>query len=932
MLSALNAQLEKCPSREDLPETSSAGASSHFRKGSFGRNAGFWEGHSLTSSADEPFEYRDGYGFTRVENSHAFTSTTQAAQAHKRDRSGTFGFSASANAALGLKRRSSEVALGAARKAIDATKKSMRMLRKRESGTWEETDPETGLKVRITRRSNSNSNSNSNSRKGSFSQSEFSDTNLDGLQITEETASSDVEQDRTIEWDRIRAATQLERRPSFSKLSSISSRASGLSKRATSVDLGMDLRNSGSNFKLPNPSNLLRKRSSKEMPPPSPTMRPPASPRGPHGRSMSSSQAAPTSASFRKEGSHSRSNSSLANLKISAPIGPVTSAIPGSPAPSTASFSQISITPSSSNSNGIPSGSGRMFSFAQGQGMLSQVWEAESERMSPSGSGEVGEESMRSISQQSSHPQGDQQLGGEPAPSSVLLDGRPFPASPLPMVTNLGSTPSEINLPVSAAMSRNPSNAESSVESLGSTVSDISAINSIGPPIPESSSSLWETKPENIFSTVLSSQPSRKFATESSESPRSGPVLVGSEKSRMEGERGIQDEGTTSSAFGINEKSRNSIGTSNSTKFHHSRGPSSSTRKQVPAPQHLEESQRSDTNEVAGRHGLGVSYEKEKTGSSTALERQSGSESPSKEVCRGSESSAHAKAASINQSQAQSLAQTYARTHSRLPSSTSSSAHKSLAKKSYNALLNLLAQGSSSPSTSANPPIPTIPVSNSMGNPTFSNFYTNPNSNSTSIPKAIESSAPSGSASGNGSGFNGGVGGTSGGGWDGSASNFQQGSYGIASFGGGGVAGGSNGSGGAGGNPNGNQSNPTSHASPAVQNIFRRLELVGRGAYGAVYRGVHVASGTAVALKVVNLDTPEDDVSDIQREVAVLSQLREADQKNVVRYWGCWLTGHELWIVMDFAEGGSIRTLVSRPSRFDVDKCQRKFVQIEVSH
>ncbi|CAO1628992.1 unnamed protein product [Sympodiomycopsis kandeliae] len=101
-----------------------------------------------------------------------------------------------------------------------------------------------------------------------------------------------------------------------------------------------------------------------------------------------------------------------------------------------------------------------------------------------------------------------------------------------------------------------------------------------------------------------------------------------------------------------------------------------------------------------------------------------------------------------------------------------------------------------------------------------------------------------------------------------------------------------------------------SSSSESVSTMFKRLELVGRGAYGAVYRGVHQASGNIVALKVVNLDTPDDDVSDIQREVALLSQLREAEQKNVVRYWGCWLRGPELWIVMDFAEAGSVRTLM----------------------
>lgn len=98
--------------------------------------------------------------------------------------------------------------------------------------------------------------------------------------------------------------------------------------------------------------------------------------------------------------------------------------------------------------------------------------------------------------------------------------------------------------------------------------------------------------------------------------------------------------------------------------------------------------------------------------------------------------------------------------------------------------------------------------------------------------------------------------------------------------------------------------------SASVELLFKRLEPVGRGAYGTVYRGIHLATASVVALKVVNLDTPDDDVSDIQREVALLSQLREAEQKNVIHYWGCWLKGPELWIVMDFAEGGSVRTLM----------------------
>ncbi|WFD30227.1 kinase that interacts with cdc31p [Malassezia sp. CBS 17886] len=99
-------------------------------------------------------------------------------------------------------------------------------------------------------------------------------------------------------------------------------------------------------------------------------------------------------------------------------------------------------------------------------------------------------------------------------------------------------------------------------------------------------------------------------------------------------------------------------------------------------------------------------------------------------------------------------------------------------------------------------------------------------------------------------------------------------------------------------------------AQPTLDSHFRRMEMVGRGAFGAVYRGVHTPSNTAVALKVIDLDTPDDDVSEIQREVALLSQMRNAHMKNVVRYWGCWLADTTLCIAMDYAEGGSVRTLM----------------------
>lgn len=100
----------------------------------------------------------------------------------------------------------------------------------------------------------------------------------------------------------------------------------------------------------------------------------------------------------------------------------------------------------------------------------------------------------------------------------------------------------------------------------------------------------------------------------------------------------------------------------------------------------------------------------------------------------------------------------------------------------------------------------------------------------------------------------------------------------------------------------------------------QKLEMVGKGAYGAVYKGRHLATGHVVALKIINLDTEDDDVSDIQKEVSLLQQLMSSfasshggtvAMPNVIKYYGSLMEGPKVWIIMEYAEGGSIRTLVS---------------------
>ncbi|GFY61990.1 hypothetical protein TNIN_202061 [Trichonephila inaurata madagascariensis] len=88
------------------------------------------------------------------------------------------------------------------------------------------------------------------------------------------------------------------------------------------------------------------------------------------------------------------------------------------------------------------------------------------------------------------------------------------------------------------------------------------------------------------------------------------------------------------------------------------------------------------------------------------------------------------------------------------------------------------------------------------------------------------------------------------------------------------------------------------------EEVFDIICKLGKGSYGSVYKAMHKESGQILAIKQVSVNT---DLQEIIKEISIMQQ---CESPFIVKYYGSYFKGNDLWIVMEYCGGGSLSDIM----------------------
>ena len=105
-------------------------------------------------------------------------------------------------------------------------------------------------------------------------------------------------------------------------------------------------------------------------------------------------------------------------------------------------------------------------------------------------------------------------------------------------------------------------------------------------------------------------------------------------------------------------------------------------------------------------------------------------------------------------------------------------------------------------------------------------------------------------------------------------------------------------------------SNGEEYNTAHILDQYEKLELLGKGGFGSVYKGRHIETSQEVAIKFIDISEclkKASSIEEIDRESKTLKML---DHKHIIKLYHTFVHDKELIMIMELASGGELKDYV----------------------